>query len=114
MVARIPHPPPLRLVGRPGEARAAVLGGDLLGLLGLRRDLVRRAVELEEERRRDRVVEPVVAVDGLDQHLVEQLDARHRDRVLGDGEHAVDRVAQRREGAHGGRHRLRAWAARAA
>ena len=39
------------------EALRAVLGGDLLGLGGLRRDLRRRAVELEEQRRRDAVVQ---------------------------------------------------------
>ena len=105
-VAGVPHLAPLCLVGGPAEPLPAVLGGDLLGLLGLRGDLGRRAVELEEQRRGDGVVEVAVAVDRLDEHLVEQLDARDGDRVLGDREDAADRVAQRRERTDGGRHRL--------
>src|SRR4051812_4529968 len=46
-VTGAPQGPPLGLVGGPAEAAAAVLGGDLADLGGLRRGLGRGAVELE-------------------------------------------------------------------
>jgi hypothetical protein len=105
-VARAPQPPPLALVRRPREAAAAVLGGERPHLRGLRGHLVLAAVELEEERRGDLLVEAVVAVDCVHLHLVEQLDAGDRDRVLQDRDHAVHGAGQRWEGADRGRHRL--------
>jgi hypothetical protein len=49
-------------------------------------------VELEEERRRDRVVEPEAAVDRVELQLVEQLDARDRDAELDRLDDARNRV----------------------
>ena len=52
-VAGVPEPAPLALVGGPVEAEAAVVLGDLADRLGLGRRVLRRAVELEQQRRAD-------------------------------------------------------------
>ena len=91
-VARAPQLPALALVCGPGEVAAAVLGGDLGRLPRLGADVVLGgAVELQEQARRDRVVGLVIAVDGLDLQLVDELDPRDRDRVLPDPDDALDR-----------------------
>ena len=52
VVPRLPEPVALLRRGGPLEVLAAVLAGDLLRRLGLLRDARRRAVELDEQRRR--------------------------------------------------------------
>ena len=66
-----------------------------------------RAVELEAHGRGHGEVQAGVAVHGVDLRLVEQLGAGDRDAELHELDHGADGGVDRREGGHGGRHRLR-------
>ena len=92
--------PPRRSPGRRASRRSRSTSARL------RLDLGRAAVELEEQRRRDRLVQPGVAVDGVDLDVVEQLDPGDGDAVGQHLDHAVDGVVELGN-AHGRRgHRL--------
>ena len=104
---RLPQPLAILEARGPLEAAAAVLGGERLHRLGLIGDVPRAvAVELEEQRRRDRIAGLRVAVDRVDLHLVEQLDARDRDAELNRRDHRFDRALDRVERADRRRHRF--------
>ena len=75
-MARLPEPVAIFLPGHPAEVRAAQIGADLAHSLRLLRHAGLGPVELEEQGRRDGIVEPGIGVDRLDLHLVEELDAR--------------------------------------
>ena len=106
VVTRLPEPRAIFGRRRPLEAGRALLGGDAPAtaarVLGHR--LVARAVELEEQRRLQRVVQARVAVDRVDLHFVEQLDARDRDTELDRRHHRLHRALHRLEGTDGGGH----------
>ena len=105
-MARVPQAAALALVARLVEPEQPMTLGDLADRGGLLGDLRLPAVELQKQRRRDPQVQLVVAVDHLQGALVDELDARDRDPVLGDLGDAGDRSLQRLECQHGRRHGL--------
>ena len=91
VVPRLPQPGAILGRRRPLEVGAAVLGGNLLHR---RRAARRRRPRWCRGTRRSSVGfsgvgQLRVAVDRVDLHLVEQLDARHRDAELDRGDHGL-------------------------
>ncbi len=105
----MPRLPQLRALfgaGRPPEIVGAVLGCQRLHRVDLLCNPGIGAVKLEEQRRRDPVVELRILVDGVDLGFVEQLDSRHRHAALDRQDHRVDGGVDRWEGAHRSRDRV--------
>src|SRR6185437_16462389 len=95
------------LLGRgPAEVAAAIVTGDLLDDRDLLGDAGGGPVKLEEQCRRDLVVEFRVLVDRVDLRLVQEFYARHRNAGLDRRDDGADRRLDRRKGAYRGRHRL--------
>ena len=91
---------------RPPEFASGVLARERAHRLHLLADPLLASVELEEQGRGHRVVEPRVAVDGIHLDLVEQLDPRHRHPALDGLDDGVDRAGESVERAHRGGHCL--------
>src|ERR1700722_15862496 len=94
------------LRGRPAEIVAAIVARDLFDQPDLLGDPRRRTVKLEEEGRRDFMIELRILVDRVHLRLVEELDARDRDTALDRQDYRVDPRRDRREGEGSGRNRL--------
>ena len=105
-MAGAPQPRAVLGLRGPCEVAAAVLARELLDVARVLLDARGRAVELEEQRRRLRVPEPVVRVDGAHHRRVEQLAAGDRHARLDDRDRRADRVLGGRERADGGGDRL--------
>ena len=102
VVARVPQPLAFFEVRRPLEPAAAALGGKRLDGCRLLGDVpLIVAVELEQQRRRDRVAGLRVAVERVHVQVVEQLDAGDRHAELNRRDDGVDRAPERFEGADG-------------
>ena len=84
---------------------AAVIFGEGWTACGLLGDGGGAAVEFEEEGRLHREAEFGIAVDGVDLHLIEQLDPRNGNAGLDRRDDSVDGAVDGLEGAGSGGHR---------
>jgi hypothetical protein len=108
VVPRLPQSSAVLRRHRPLELLRAVLAGDLLhGARVLFDAFPARAVDLEEQRRLQRIAGLRIAVDGIELDLVERLDPGDRDAELNRGDDGLHGAGHAREGTHGGRDRLR-------